>query len=59
MAIVSNALFEFQAYKPLSYSNLQMISSPHSSSIERRIGGGLLLNKLEEVNRSVKVCISV
>lgn len=32
----------------------KMIRSPHSSSVERRIGGGLLLNKLEGVNKSVK-----
>lgn len=32
----------------------KMIGSPHSSSVERRIGGGLILNKLEEVNKSVK-----
>ncbi|KAL5058475.1 hypothetical protein RYX36_030079, partial [Vicia faba] len=30
------------------------IGSSRSSSIERRIGGGLLLNKLEEISKSVK-----
>lgn len=32
----------------------KIIGSPHSSSVERRIDGGLLLNRLEEVNKSVK-----
>ncbi|XP_061339941.1 uncharacterized protein LOC133286530 isoform X2 [Gastrolobium bilobum] len=32
----------------------KMAASPRSSSLERRVGGGLLLNKLEEVNKSVK-----
>lgn len=36
----------------------KLIGSPHSSSVERRIAGGLLLNKIEEVNKSVKVSIS-
>ncbi|CAL5192626.1 unnamed protein product [Lathyrus oleraceus] len=34
--------------------NPKVIGSPRSSSVERRIGGGLLLNKLEEVGKSVK-----
>ncbi|KAL2330361.1 hypothetical protein Fmac_017942 [Flemingia macrophylla] len=33
--------------------SLKMTSSPHSS-LERRVAGGYLLNKLEEVNKSVK-----
>lgn len=33
--------------------SLKMTSSPHTS-LERRVGGGYLLNKLEEVNKSVK-----
>ncbi|WJX77064.1 hypothetical protein P8452_60407 [Trifolium repens] len=32
----------------------KIMGSPHSSSVERRIVGGLLLNKLGEVNKSVK-----
>ncbi|XP_027353066.1 uncharacterized protein LOC113863621 [Abrus precatorius] len=32
----------------------KMAGSPHTSSLERRVAGGFLLNKLEEVNRSVK-----
>ncbi|CAI8613094.1 unnamed protein product [Vicia faba] len=32
----------------------EKIGSSRSSSIERRIGGGLLLNKLEEISKSVK-----
>ncbi|XP_058737326.1 uncharacterized protein LOC131609598 [Vicia villosa] len=39
--------------KPPSTSH-KVIGSPRSSSVERRIGGGLLLNKLEEVSKSVK-----
>lgn len=57
-AIVSNALLKFQSYKHLSYTHLQMAGSPRSSTLERRVAGGLLFNKLEEVNKSVKVCIS-
>ncbi|KAL5166996.1 hypothetical protein HKD37_18G051834 [Glycine soja] len=34
--------------------SLKMAGSPHTSSLERRVTGGLLLNKLEEVNKSVK-----
>lgn len=34
--------------------SLKMAGSPHTSSLERRLAGGLLLNKLEEVNKSVK-----
>ncbi|KAJ1408569.1 hypothetical protein SESBI_23348 [Sesbania bispinosa] len=32
----------------------KVTGSPRSSSLERRVAGGLLLNKLEEVNKSVK-----
>jgi len=38
------------------YSHLQMAGSSHAS-LERRLAGGLLLTKLEEVNKSVKVCV--
>ncbi|KAG5008325.1 hypothetical protein JHK85_026867 [Glycine max] len=34
--------------------SLKMVGSPHTSSLECRVAGGLLLNKLEEVNKSVK-----
>ncbi|KAE9622039.1 hypothetical protein Lalb_Chr01g0021091 [Lupinus albus] len=34
--------------------NWKMTTSFHSPSLERRVPGGLLLNKLEEVNKSVK-----
>ncbi|KAF7814679.1 putative transmembrane protein [Senna tora] len=36
---------------------LKMRSSPYFASPEQRTPGGFLLNKLEEVNRSVKVCL--
>ncbi|RDX99667.1 hypothetical protein CR513_17254 [Mucuna pruriens] len=34
--------------------SLKMAGSSYTSSLERRVAGGLLLNKLEEVNKSVK-----
>ncbi|KAK7394818.1 hypothetical protein VNO78_15357 [Psophocarpus tetragonolobus] len=34
--------------------SLKMTGSPHTSSLERRVAGALLFNKLEEVNKSVK-----
>ncbi|KAK7340213.1 hypothetical protein VNO77_20911 [Canavalia gladiata] len=34
--------------------NWKMGGSPHASSLERRVAVGLLFNKLEEVNKSVK-----
>lgn len=35
--------------------DMQMTSSPRYASVERTLPGDLLLNKLEEVNESVKV----